>query len=265
MAVNNSHSLQVFLYLTVEKSAFYRKILEVFVTAKERYSLNFRTSEVFSLLSEAFPEKGDLAIRERQEEEEVDAALRQLCSWGNLVSHPDTTDVATLAEFYNPRNLYQITHEGESAEKAIRFFCFEPRFSKQVVGEKVYVCENPSVVAYAADHLRERSPPLICIEGQPKSTAHVLLKALRSAGIQILYHGDFDWEGLRIGNLMVKRYQCTPWLYTAKDYSNSPHRGKSLEGKVVQAIWDPKLATEMQNRNQCIDEESELEKLFRNF
>src|SRR6185503_9464731 len=48
--------------------------------------------------------------------------LNQLCTWGNLESHPDTADVTTVEEFYRPRHLYQLTADGEAAERAIQFY-----------------------------------------------------------------------------------------------------------------------------------------------
>jgi uncharacterized protein (TIGR02677 family) len=48
--------------------------------------------------------------------------LRSLRDWGNLDEHPDTADVATVEEFYQPRFLYQLTAEGEAAERAISHF-----------------------------------------------------------------------------------------------------------------------------------------------
>ena len=43
-------------------------------------------------------------------------------SGGTSKSHPDTADVATVEEFYRPRYLFQLTAEGEAAERAIAFY-----------------------------------------------------------------------------------------------------------------------------------------------
>ncbi|HEY2982090.1 MAG TPA: TIGR02679 family protein, partial [Anaerolineales bacterium] len=42
-----------------------------------------------------------------------------------------------------------------------------PDFEPARLGPRVYVCENPTVVAAAANRLGARSAPLICVEGQP--------------------------------------------------------------------------------------------------
>jgi len=39
----------------------------------------------------------------------------------------------------------------------------------------------------------------LAIEGQPKTAAHLLFTKLRAANFRLLYHGDFDWSGIRIG------------------------------------------------------------------
>jgi uncharacterized protein (TIGR02677 family) len=42
--------------------------------------------------------------------------------WGNLRSHPDTSRVTAVEDFYRRRLLYGLTHEGEAAERALRTF-----------------------------------------------------------------------------------------------------------------------------------------------
>src|SRR4029077_20493381 len=65
-------------------------------------------------------------------------------------------------------------------------------------GLVVHICENPVVVAAAADRWSSAIRPLVCIEGQPSQAARRLLGDLASRGATLLYHGDFDWPGLRI-------------------------------------------------------------------
>jgi uncharacterized protein (TIGR02677 family) len=48
--------------------------------------------------------------------------LAQLVDWGNLRADPDTAEVATVEEFYRARFLYQLTVEGEAAERAVAHF-----------------------------------------------------------------------------------------------------------------------------------------------
>ena len=91
--------LRTFAYVTADKAALYRAVMRVFVEAKASFTLHLRPQEVAATL----PGLVEL--------EAVEAALAQLCDWGNLDAHPDTADVATVEEFYRPRYLYQLTPE----------------------------------------------------------------------------------------------------------------------------------------------------------
>src|SRR5262249_13713909 len=128
-------------------------------------------------------------------------------------------------------------------------------FTRSSVGERAYVCENPTVLAAAANILGANSAPIICIEGQPKTAAHILLLQLRRAGVELHYHGDFDWPGIQIANLVIERYGATPWRFLAVDYENSPV-GTPLKGKIVSSNWDPDLTAKMIHRRSAIHEEA---------
>ena len=136
------------------------------------------------------------------------------------------------------------------------------RFSKSSIGTRVYACENPTVIAAAASTLGAKSAPMICIEGQPKTAAHILFFVLRRAGVNVVYHGDFDWPGIQIANLMIQRYGATPWRLAATDYENSPP-GISLKGRAVTACWDRNLAARMIQRQCAIHEEAVLSLLLK--
>jgi len=105
--------------VNVEHTAFYRAVMRAFVEAKERFSLHLRPQDVRAALDRSYDSADD--------DPSVESALQQLCEWGNLERHPDTADVATVEEFYRPRFLYQLTPEGEAAEKAIALFTEEIR------------------------------------------------------------------------------------------------------------------------------------------
>ena len=136
------------------------------------------------------------------------------------------------------------------------------QFTRSSLGPKVYVCENPTIVAAVANVLGSKSAPLISIEGQPKTSAHILLLQLRRAGIEILYHGDFDWPGIQIANLVIQRYGARPWRLRAEDYKNSP-AGIALRGTRVCSCWDPNLTEEMIRRQSAIHEEAVLALLMK--
>ncbi|MGH7278003.1 MAG: TIGR02677 family protein, partial [Candidatus Rokuibacteriota bacterium] len=107
--------LRVFAYINADKAALYRAVMRAFVDAKGRFTLHLRPQEVTAALASAsLPEPADAAA--------VETALAQLREWGNLEAHPDTADVATVEEFYRPRYLFQLTREGEAAERALAVY-----------------------------------------------------------------------------------------------------------------------------------------------
>ncbi len=125
----------------------------------------------------------------------------------------------------------------------------------------MFICENVNVPAAAANRLAARSAPLVCTDGQPKTAARVLLSALAAAGARLVYHGDFDWPGVRIANLMAERHGAAPWRMSAADYRAAPD-GAPLRGKPVAARWDADLAPAMTARGLSVHEEQVLDALL---
>jgi uncharacterized protein (TIGR02677 family) len=107
--------LRVFAYVNADKAPLYRAIMRAFVEAKARFMLHLRPQEVTDTLASA-------SLQEPTDPAAVEAALAQLREWGNLEAHPDTADVATVEEFYRPRYLFQLTREGEAAERALTVY-----------------------------------------------------------------------------------------------------------------------------------------------
>lgn len=124
-------------------------------------------------------------------------------------------------------------------------------------GSVVYLCENPTVLAAAADRLGSRCPPLVCTEGQPGTAVITLLDQLTATGAQLRYHGDFDWYGIAIANFLHRRYTWQPWLFTAADYAAAAPTAEPepLRGPAKTARWDPALTTVMSRRAIQIEEE----------
>jgi uncharacterized protein (TIGR02679 family) len=133
-------------------------------------------------------------------------------------------------------------------------------FSLSIPNNIVFVCENPAIIAGAANRLGPHSAPLVSIEGQPKTAAHLLLTKLHDANVQLLYHGDFDWPGIRIGNLMRRRYGVQPWRFSASDYMSAPKK-KRLHGRSSVADWDSHLATAMLQELLSVHEEAVMDVL----
>jgi uncharacterized protein (TIGR02679 family) len=129
---------------------------------------------------------------------------------------------------------------------------------------RVYVCENPVVVAAAADHLEAACPPLICVGGYPNHAVLTLLGRL-ARYTEIHYHGDFDWDGLRIANRLLEAVPFRPWRFTAADYRSAlaaPKERYELRARQVEAAWDPELAPAMAEAGVAVEEEAVLGELL---
>lgn len=127
-------------------------------------------------------------------------------------------------------------------------------------GQQVFVCENPDVLAAAADELGAVSPPMVCLDGQLSAAPRTLLDQLQAADCRFAYHGDFDWPGVRIANGIFARYHARPWRFSADDYR--PRAGPGLQGGPVEAIWDPALAARMHATGLAVHEEAQLPELL---
>ena len=157
-------------------------------------------------------------------------------------------------------------HDGEPSYRSLRVLLRSPP-SWHVAGRKVFVCENPNILAIAADHWGRDCAPLICTDGMPAAAQQCLLSQLALGGARLLYHGDFDWPGLRIGNYVIREFGAEPWRFDVTDYiaavravSNSGHH---LQGKTTEAVWDTALASAMQQHQLAIAEEAVAPSLLR--
>jgi len=153
---------------------------------------------------------------------------------------------------------------GEPYRLSVRQLLREPpQFDRALTGPRVYVCENATVVGAAAHRLGARSLPLICTEGKPRSAIRLLLRLLSAAGISLHYHGDFDWDGLQIGNVLMTQHGAQPWRFGVEDYVQAAvGEGPALEGAVVEASWCPALSATMQRVGRVVHEEQVLEPLL---
>ncbi len=152
---------------------------------------------------------------------------------------------------------------GEPYRLTTRQLLREPAvFDPAVVGRRVYVCENPTVVAAVANRLGRASAPLVCLEGQPKTAARLLLDQLAASGVRLAYHGDFDWAGIQIGNLIARRHGAVAWRFSTDDYRKAGG-GLRLHGTPISAAWDPGLEAAMIEVGLAVHEEQVLEDLLR--
>lgn len=139
-----------------------------------------------------------------------------------------------------------------------------PIWERSLRGTRVFVCENPVVLALAADRLGARCPPLICTSGQPGAAVMTLLRGLAAAGAHLVHHGDFDWGGIRICNVLHARVSVAPWRFDLGAYERAvaAHPGPRLRGAPVGAAWDPELAIAMQRAGRAVEEETVVDELL---
>lgn len=133
-----------------------------------------------------------------------------------------------------------------------------------VARREVFVCENPNVVAIAADRLGPGCAPLVCTDGMPSAAQQTLLAQLAAGGAKLLYHGDFDWAGLVIGNFVMREFGAEPWRFGTADYLSASvaHRMALRGDKPVAAQWDNRLASAMSERRVTVHEEGVIETLL---
>ncbi|ROU08022.1 TIGR02679 family protein [Lysobacter enzymogenes] len=135
-----------------------------------------------------------------------------------------------------------------------------------VAGRSIHVCENPDIVAVAADRLGAACAPLVCTDGMPAAAQRVLLGQLVSAGARLRYHGDYDWPGIGIGNFVIRTWRAAPWRFSAVDYrvavAQAPSRPRNLAGGMVEAQWDAELTAAMSEWGLAIAEEAVVGQLL---
>ncbi|WP_213954911.1 MULTISPECIES: TIGR02677 family protein [unclassified Variovorax] len=115
MTARTGIQAELFRHVSTEKAALYRAVMQTFAAAKRQFRLHLRPDEV---LVEGHWEGLPAAPRL----EELQAALAQLTEWGNLESQPDTTRVASIADFYRAKFLYRLSQGGEAVESALETF-----------------------------------------------------------------------------------------------------------------------------------------------
>ena len=155
-------------------------------------------------------------------------------------------------------NLPGVATPGEPAYLSLRKLLRSPP-EWAVRGRAVFVCENPNLIAIAADHLGACCAPIVCTEGMPAAAQRTVLTQLAQAGAALRYHGDFDWPGIRIGNHVMREHGAQPWRFGAADYlaalGSASRSGRLLRGAESEPSWDAALALAMRTAQQAIDEE----------
>jgi uncharacterized protein (TIGR02677 family) len=96
----------VFVYIANPKAPLYRTIIRVFMESKERFVFQLGFQDIVAAVQTA-------------DAEEIEAALAQLCEWGNLQTCSDTTSVKSLEDFLKPRQIFEITARGANAARTV--------------------------------------------------------------------------------------------------------------------------------------------------
>lgn len=167
-----------------------------------------------------------------------------------------TLGLNAVGDTFTDDALRRHTRAGQPYRLSLRQLLREPPV---LADPLVFVCENPAVLAAAADRLGAACRPLLCTEGQPRSAVCHLLAGL---SCRVVYHGDFDWPGIRIANLMVYRFGAEPWRMGREDYLAAVGRGRALQGVPATPLWDEGLRTAMVERGRVVHEEQVVEGLL---
>ncbi|WP_214109183.1 TIGR02679 family protein [Acrocarpospora catenulata] len=125
----------------------------------------------------------------------------------------------------------------------------------------VRICENPVVIAAAADELGPSCPPLVCASGRPSAAVWHLLDLLASSGATFAYHGDFDWGGVAIATAVHERIGFQPWRFDTPSYQAVP-ASAPLTGRPHPTPWAPDLSQAMAQRAVRVEEELVLSDLL---
>ncbi|MEU5987536.1 TIGR02679 family protein [Spirillospora sp. NPDC047418] len=184
-------------------------------------------------------------------------------TWAAVGVHLDELSSTVLClglpgDAVTPTGRMLATLRGEPASLTLRQL---RRHTSPIQAGLVRICENPVVVAAAADALGPSCPPLVCCNGRPSTAVWRLLELLAEGGAEFAYHGDFDWGGAAIAAAVHARVGWRPWRYDATAYraatSTTP-----LTGRPVPTPWDPTLATAMKDRAVRVEEEQVLTDLL---
>jgi uncharacterized protein (TIGR02679 family) len=161
------------------------------------------------------------------------------------------------------RALAVCAEAGQPVYLTARQLLHDPPTLRSLLGRSLYVCENPTVVAEAANKLGGASAPLVCASGHPAAAATVLLRMLAESGARLRYHGDFDWPGIAIANGIIGRFEAVPWRLDSSSYrAAASSGGTKLRGRAVEAIWDSDVSEAMRTIGRKIEEEQVLPTLL---
>lgn len=122
----------------------------------------------------------------------------------------------------------------------------------------VSVCENPSIMAIAADSLADQCGPMICVEGFASHAAIMLIDQIAESNTVMRYHGDFDASGLQIAHQMIVGKKMKPWRMNASDYERvltKTNLDLPATQTIIETPWDVSLQQSLLSYRKCVLEE----------
>lgn len=129
---------------------------------------------------------------------------------------------------------------------------------------RLWIVENPSILAMAVQRFGPTCPPIVCTSGWPNTAVVVLLRRFTELGTNSRYHGDFDGEGLRIAAYVMEKTGAAPWRMRTTDFLRGLRPGirAPAPGRLTEAPWDPDLAIAIREHGQTLAEEHVAEDLL---
>jgi hypothetical protein len=130
----------------------------------------------------------------------------------------------------------------------------------------VFVTENPSVLAAAADVVSRELDigpvRLLCTMGTPSRREVAAIARIAATGWQVAVRADFDPAGLRhVGSLLREVPGAAPWRMHTQDYLES-RATTPLNAPVPLTPWDPALADRLGEAGLAAFEEALLPALL---
>ena len=110
----------------------------------------------------------------------------------------------------------QLAGSGEPGYLSLRALLRAPPLW-DVARRAIFVCENPNLIAIVSDTLGVNCAPLACADCMPAAAQRTLLMQLSAAGARLHYHGDVDWSGIGIGNLVMQQFGALAWRFRTED------------------------------------------------
>lgn len=135
-----------------------------------------------------------------------------------------------------------------------------------VTGTPVLVVENPRLVEVAAQ--RNLPAAVLCTHGNPTTAPTEAVAALRVAGAQLRYHGDFDAPGLAMA-ARAHTAGCAPFQMSVRHYRDAVAAAAAAgvdlprdPAPVPATPWDPDLAIVFEDRRFVVHQERVMDEVL---